>query len=197
MNYFAHLYFAQPTVSSTVGNLLGDFAKGVDIQSLPDAVQAGLYNHRAVDRFTDTHPEVGLLKQAFSDRRRRFAGVALDVYFDHLLMTHWQQFDPRNLDDVITEFYQRMERGQPLMPGSEMQRMTALMVSHDWFGSYRNIDEVAHALDRIAMRIRFPNEFDHAIEDLLNNETAIKRTFLRFFPELKTHIKALAVETLD
>ena len=196
MNYFAHLVLSQPTVESTVGNLLGDFARGVDRRTLDPAIRAGLDNHRAVDRFTDAHPEVGLLKQSFSARRRRFAGIALDVYFDHLLMTHWQQFDPRNLDEVITEFYQRMERAQPLMPGSEMQRTTARMVSHDWFGSYRDIDEVAQALDRIAMRIRFPNEFDHAIEDLINNEVAIKRTFLRFFPELKAHIKALAVEAV-
>ena len=96
MNHFAHLVLSQPTVESTVGNLLGDFARGLDQSTLSPAVLAGLKNHRAVDRFTDNHPKVNALKQCFSKKRRRFAGIALDVYFDHLLMRHWHQFDQRN-----------------------------------------------------------------------------------------------------
>ena len=88
MNYFAHLVLSQPTIESTVGNLLGDFARGVDQSKLEPAVLAGLKNHRAVDRFTDSHPEISALRQCFSSKRRRFAGIALDVYFDHLLMNH-------------------------------------------------------------------------------------------------------------
>ena len=92
MNHFAHLVLAQPTVESTVGNLLGDFARGVDAEALPPPVRAGLLNHRAVDRFTDSHPLISEMKLGFSRRRRRFAGIALDIYFDHLLMNHWEQF---------------------------------------------------------------------------------------------------------
>ena len=48
MNHFAHLVLARPTVASTVGNLLGDFARGVDTDSLPPRVRAGLLD-RAVE----------------------------------------------------------------------------------------------------------------------------------------------------
>jgi acyl carrier protein phosphodiesterase len=194
MNYFAHLVLSQPTVESTVGNLLGDFARGIDQSALDSAVLAGLKNHRAVDRFTDSHPKVKALKQCFSQKRRRFAGIALDVYFDHLLVSYWQDFDHRNLDDVIAEFYLRMEQGQTLMPGSEMRRITSRMITHDWFGSYQDIDSVAEALDRIATRIRFPNAFDNAIEDILSNEDLIQSVFLQFYPELKVHVESLGFE---
>ena len=194
MNYFAHLVLAQPTVESTVGNLLGDFARGVDQSALDPAVLAGLKNHRAVDRYTDSHPKVNALKQCFSKKRRRFAGIALDVYFDHLLVSYWANFDHRRLDDVITEFYQRMQQGQTLMPGSEMRRITSHMITNDWFGSYRDIDSVAEALDRIATRIRFPNAFDNAIEDLRGNEDLIQGVFLQFYPELKAHVESLEFE---
>ncbi|MCZ6724297.1 MAG: ACP phosphodiesterase [Gammaproteobacteria bacterium] len=194
MNYFAHLVLSQPTVESTVGNLLGDFARGIDQSTLSPAVLAGLKNHRAVDRFTDSHPKVKAIKQYFSKKRRRFAGIALDVYFDHLLVNHWHKFDPRNLDDVIAEFYLRMEQGQTLMPGSEMRRVTSRMISHDWFGSYQDIDSVAEALDRIATRIRFPNSFDNAIEDLRRNEDMILNVFDQFFPQLKAHVESLGFE---
>jgi acyl carrier protein phosphodiesterase len=197
MNYFAHLVLSQPTVESTVGNLLGDFARGVDKLTLHPAVQAGLDNHRAVDRFTDSHDKISSIKKRFSQGRRRFAGIALDVYFDHLLMTHWQEFDARNLEHVIAEFYARMRRGQPMMPGQEMRRVTSRMITYDWFGSYRDLDSVAQALDRIAMRIRFANGFANAIEDLVRNEDEILDVFLDFYPELTAHVKSLALESED
>jgi len=194
MNYFAHLVLSQPTLESTVGNLLGDFARGLDQSALDPAVLAGLNNHRAVDRFTDSYIRATGIKQCFSPDRRRFAGIALDVYFDHLLMNHWLEFDARNLNDVIEEFYARMESGQALMPGSEMRRVTSRMIADDWFGSYRNIDSVAEALDRIAMRIRFANQFGNVIEDLRRHEDTILKLFIEFFPDLKAHVSSLALE---
>jgi len=194
MNYFAHLVLSQPTLESTVGNLLGDFARGIDQSALDPAVLAGLNNHRAVDRFTDSYIRAAGIKQCFSPDRKRFAGIALDVYFDHLLINHWHEFDARNLNDVIVEFYARMEGGRALMPGSEMRRVTSRMISNDWFGSYRDIDSVAEALDRIAMRIRFANQFGNVIEDLRRHEDSILELFFDFFPELKAHVSSLALE---
>jgi len=195
MNYFAHLVLSQPTLESTVGNLLGDFARGIDQSVLDPAVMDGLNNHRAVDRFTDSYIRATGIKQCFSPDRRRFAGIALDVYFDHLLMNHWHEFDARNLNDVIVEIYARIEAGQALMPGSEMRRVTSRIISDDWFGSYRDIDSVAEALDRIAMRIRFANQFGNIIEDLRRHEDIILELFFEFYPELKAHVSSLALET--
>jgi acyl carrier protein phosphodiesterase len=195
MNHFAHLVLSQPTVESTVGNLLGDFARGVDAASLPAPVRAGLLNHRAVDRFTDSHPLVLEMKHSFSRRRRRFAGIALDIYFDHLLLTHWERFEERGLDAVIAEFYQRMAAGQSLMPGMEMRRVTRRMIDHDWFGAYRDADAIAESLDGVAARIRFVNDFDNAIEDLQRHHEMIRDGFLEFYPQLQQHVFELAIET--
>jgi len=195
MNYFAHLVLAQPTIESTVGNLLGDFAKGVKRDQLIQAVSSGLDNHRAVDRFTDANESIPSLKRLFSSQRRRFAGIALDVYFDHLLMTHWQQFDTRPLQTVIDTFYQRMLEGENLLPNQNMRSTTQRMVEYDWFGSYRELDSIAHALDRIASRLRFENQFEGSIEDILVNREAIDDAFLEFFPLLKSHVVTLQIET--
>ena len=197
MNYFAHLVLSQPTVESAVGNLLGDFAKGVKREQLDLAVTAGLDNHRAVDQFTDTHESIQALKRKFSPERRRFAGIALDVYFDHLLMQHWNNFDTRSLEQMIVEFYERMTLGQALMPSDQMRKTTQAMVEYDWFGSYRNIDSIAHALDRIALRLRFKNRFKNSIEDILANQAEIDAVFLVFFPELLAHVQNLGLETDD
>ncbi len=194
MNHFAHLVLSQPTVESTVGNLLGDFARGVDQARLPSRVLAGLHNHRAVDRFTDSHPLVIEMKHRFSPQRRRFAGIALDIYFDHLLITEWSKFEEGTPEQAMEVFYCRMEAGQPLMPAREMQSVTRRMIEYDWFGRYRETNSIAEALDRVAARIRFANDFHNAIEDLQNNHEDIQGAFIEFYPQLKAHISKLAIE---
>lgn len=194
MNHFAHLVLSQPTVASTVGNLLGDFARGVDMQTLPTAVMAGLLNHRAVDRFTDSHPLVQRMKTGFSPARRRFAGIALDIYFDHLLINHWDRFEQRNQPQLVAAFYRRMDQGQDLMPSEDMQRVTRRMISYDWFGSYRDIESIADAMDRVAARIRFSNRFANAIEDIERNQAMIRDGFFEFYPQLQAHVAELGIE---
>ena len=195
MNHFAHLVLGQATVESTVGNLLGDFARGLDQRQLDPAILAGLQNHRAVDRFTDNHPLVKQMRHGFSSQRRRFAGIALDIYFDHLLLVHWDRFDERCLEDTIAAFYQRMSEGRAMMPKEEMRRVTGRMIEYDWFGSYRELDAIAESLDRVAARIRFSNQFDNAIEDLQRNHESIRDGFFEFFPQLQQHVREQALET--
>ena len=194
MNHFAHLVLGQATVESTVGNLLGDFARGLDQQQLTPAIMAGLQNHRAVDRFTDNHPLVREMKPGFSPQRRRFAGIALDIYFDHLLIVHWDRFEQRNLEDLIAGFYRRMSEGRALMPGQNMRRVTMRMIEYDWFGSYRELDAIAESLDHVAARIRFTNQFNNSIVDLQRNHKMIRDGFFEFFPQLQQHVKEQALE---
>ena len=194
MNHFAHLVLSRPTVESTVGNLLGDFARGVDQQKLVPTIKAGLLNHRAVDRFTDNHPLVKEMKLTFSAGRRRFAGIALDIYFDHLLINHWSRFENRNLESLIEELYRRMHAGHHLMPSENMRHVTRRMIEYDWFGSYQELDAIAEALDRVAARIRFANQFDNAIEDLQRNHNMIRDGFFEFYPQLQQHVLEQAIE---
>jgi acyl carrier protein phosphodiesterase len=194
MNHFAHLVLAQPTVESTVGNLLGDFARGLDQQQLAPAIMAGLRNHRAVDRFTDSHPLVQKMKLTFSAGRRRFAGIALDIYFDHLLINYWSRFETRNLESLIEELYRRIHAGHHMMPGENMRHVTGRMIEYDWFGSYRELDAIAESLDRVAGRIRFTNRFDNAIEDLQRNHNMICDGFFEFYPQLQRHVLEEAIE---
>ncbi|PAV26414.1 acyl carrier protein phosphodiesterase [Tamilnaduibacter salinus] len=186
MNHLAHLYLSRPTVESRVGNLLGDFAQGIDPDALPNDVRAGLMNHRAVDRYTDAHPDVQACKTLFSRQRRRFAGVALDVLFDHYLLRHWEEFTDTPKRPFIESLYQDLARGQPLMP-EPMQRTTQHMIRHDWFGSYEDLDNIGAALDRIAGRIRFSNRFSGIIEEIRVHDDVLEARFLCFFSDLEAN----------
>lgn len=193
MNYFAHLTLARPSPESKVGNLLGDFMRGVRAENLPEPVRRGLENHRLVDRITDGDPRVMASRRLFSPQRRRFSGVALDVLFDHFLIRHWTRFHHRPLPAVIAADYQWLRDGEPLMP--EPMRQTVLrMVEYDWISQYRELDNVGRALDRIATRIRFANRFQGALEDIAEHYDHFERVFLDLYPRLQETVKRQDLE---
>ena len=187
MNYLAHLFLARPTADSHFGNLLGDFRRGVDISRFGNAVQLGLKNHYEVDRFTDSHTSVLAAKALFHESRRRFAPVALDIYFDHLLIKHWTLFTTQSFDDFREQSFSLLERRLPTMPRT-MQHSVGHMITHDWFEGYAKEEGIAKAISVVAKRIRFPNTFHFTVDDINANQDEIEKRFLGFFPDLIKHI---------
>ncbi|GGY67357.1 acyl carrier protein phosphodiesterase [Marinobacter zhanjiangensis] len=183
MNHFCHLFLARPTVESRVGNLLGDFARGLDTGALPEQVREGLEHHRAVDAFTDAHPEVLACKAHFSGQRRRFAGIALDILFDHYLLRHWDVFGHTDKVSFINELYRDLEAGYELMPPT-MEQVARRMIAYDWFHAYQDLETVGGAMDRVASRIRFRHGFGGIIEEIRPLDAELEARFLAFFPEL-------------
>jgi len=193
MNYFAHLTLAQPTVASKVGNLLGDFMRGVEVSALPESVRLGLRNHRLVDRFTDLHPLVRESRGFFAPQRRRFAGVALDVLFDHFLVRHWERFHVLPLETAIARDYALLASGAELMPEA-MRRTAGRLIEHDLFHRYAELDQLALVLDRTASRVRFPNRFQGSIEDICRHYTDLESVFLTVYPQVRRVVRGAALE---
>lgn len=193
MNYLAHIVLARPTAESLVGNLLGDFCKGVAVDTLSAAVNAGLANHRAVDHFTDTHPLVKQAKAEFSAKRRRFAGVALDVLFDHFLIRHWHSFYRTDFISFKQQVYLRLAQAEPLMPESMQQVMRKVRL-YDWFAQYQQLADVGLALDNIARRIRFSNQFSGMLDEITPLYPQLDQMFLQFYPQLIQHVVTLGLE---
>jgi len=189
MNHLAHLFLAPDSPEARIGSILGDFCKGLSLRELPKQVQRGMQHHWSVDDYTDRHPQVLASRRLFSSRRRRFAGVALDILYDHYLLKHWYEFTGVEQDEFIRRVYRELSEHEPLMPDA-MARVTRRMTEDDWFGHYRHLDNIGFALDRVAARIRFPNRFDGIIEEIRHNDAELEARFLRFFPDLERDSRA-------
>ena len=196
MNYFAHLFLAQPNAESCFGNLLGDFRKNVNVHALPEAVQKGLENHYLVGRYTDAHPLTISSKQLFSKQRRRFAGIAIDVLYDHFLIKHWATYSTQSLDSFKQGVFNHLLAQHQYMP-ERMQNTVSHMVKHDWFAQYESLTGIERALDNIAKRIRFKNSFHGAMQEIEPVLSQLEAHFLHFFPELLDHVKQNAIEQLS
>lgn len=185
MNHLAHLFLAPDSPEARVGSMLGDFTRGVDIAALPHSVRLGVRHHLAVDSFTDKHPDVLASKRLFSAQRRRFSGIALDVLYDHFLLQHWNEFTDTDQNTFISAVYAELQNNEDLMT-PDMSKTTRHLVSHDWFGSYRDLDNIGYALDRVATRIRFQNSFAGIIDEIRPLHSELEDRFLSFFPDLQT-----------
>lgn len=189
MNHLAHLFLAPDTELHRVGSIMGDFARGLESAVLPEMVREGLWHHRSVDAFTDKHPDVLASKRLFSSQRRRFAGVALDILYDHYLLRHWHRFSDVSVDGFINQVYDELQKHRDVMP-EKMQTVAGHIVQYDWFRSYRDLDNIGYALDRVAGRIRFRHSFTGMIEEIEAQDRKLEAHFLSFFPDLVRHSRA-------
>lgn len=188
MNYLAHLFLAQPNADSHYGNLLGDFRKGVALATLSNDVSRGLENHYTVDKFTDSHASVKQAKALFKPEHRRFAPVAIDMLFDHLLITHWARFSTIPFEAFCEHSFSLLEKKLPVMP-TTMQRSVSHMITHNWFADYAEFEGIGYAIQAVAKRIRFKNDFAQCVQDIEANFTSLNSLFLGFFPALIEHVQ--------
>lgn len=178
MNYLAHLYLARHSDDAMLGALLGDFVFGVSgPNAYPLPIRNEILLHRRIDRTTDAHPSVVAARALFTDGRRRYAGIALDVYYDHLLARDWAQWSELDLDTFTARFYAHLLANHAQLP-ARLQTIAPLMAQHDWLGSYRQRASVDHAVRRIATRLsRNSDKLVACLEDLRTHEPAIERGF--------------------
>jgi acyl carrier protein phosphodiesterase len=190
MNWLAHIFLAAPTVESRLGNLLGDWVKGAARSELNPELQRGIVCHTAIDCFTDRHPIVARSKVRITPPQRRFAGVIIDVLYDHLLIKNWDAYSDLPIDDFISEVYTSFAAYSaiPVTTKEQIDRM----IRADLLRSYRDLAGVEAALRRISRRLerRMNRTFtlELAMPDIVEHYAALDRDFQTFFPELQTHI---------
>jgi acyl carrier protein phosphodiesterase len=192
MNYLAHVFLSHDTPEAVTGALLGDFVKGRAAEDWPPRVRDAILLHRAIDRFTDSHPIHRMSCALVSRERRRFAGVLVDVFYDHFLARHWARYCETGLEEFTASVYAVLLPQRASFP-ERLQRMLPYMAADDWLASYAEIESVDAALNGIARRFRrFPRAqvLTTAIEELERDYARFEAHFLAFFPELQQFVAA-------
>ncbi|MEG4076371.1 ACP phosphodiesterase [Microcoleus sp. Pol14C2] len=183
MNYLAHLFLSQGTPESLIGNLLGDFVKGSAVNLYSEEIRKGIDLHRKVDSYTDSHPIVRSSKSLVSSHRRRFAGVLIDVFYDHFLAKNWLEYSEIPLRDFSQDVYKILQDNRDILPDS-LQRVLPTIIARDLLSSYQEIAEIGITLTRMSARLKRTNNLASGIEDLTANYQRLESDFRDFFPDL-------------
>jgi len=184
MNYLAHLYCSPPHEDAWLGSLLGDFVKGAIGDRFAAPVAEAIRLHRRLDTFTDAHAAVQRSKSRISGTRRRYAGIMIDMFYDHFLARSWDEFHDEPLDAFSARVYALLERRHAELP-QRLQFVAPRMASRDWLGSYASTANIQRALDGISTRLRRANRLAGGGEELLADYAGFEEDFRAFLPEAR------------
>lgn len=194
MNFLAHLYFAENNAHCMLGSLMGDFVKGKLTDAYPDNVKTGISKHRLIDKYTDAHPVVKHSKQRISKERRRFAGIMIDVFYDYFLANNWETFASDTLDTFINNCYTNLNQQASFPVPENLQHFIQQMSAENTLLSYGTLEGIDKTINRLSRRIRFENNLNGGMEELVENKAGLEDDFLRFFPDLIQYTKTLSIQ---
>ena len=192
MNYLAHLALT-PLVddmvrqnSLRIGNLLGDFVKGTESSlriQLPADLVDGIVLHRAIDKFTDKHPSFIASKQLLAPKRRRYAGIVLDIIYDHFLSIHWQCYNDQSLDDFITQVYKTIDENKEWQLGN-LKHIFPTMMSENWLSRYISISGIEETFKRVATRGKYTSPITNTHIDFKQHYSTFEKHFHLIYKDL-------------
>jgi len=189
VNYLAHLCLTDDVAERVVGNLVGDFVKGAPEGRFPPVMVEGIHLHRAIDRFSDRHECVQRAFARIDPARRRYAGVAIDMAFDHFLARDWCRADPDGFREARERAYALLQAHREALP-TRAQRVIDTMARDDWWASYADLDGLASALARMSARLSRPNALAETAHDIERGYDGLATDFAAFWPAARAFAAA-------
>jgi acyl carrier protein phosphodiesterase len=148
---------------------------------------SGAERHRAIDAYTDAHPAVRRSRSRISADYRRFSGVLIDIFYDHLLASTWDAYTNIPLAAFTANFYETSRECQLRLP-VPAQRLVDSIRDYDLLSAYAEVEGVEAALTRLSQRLssRWHREFSlqTSVAELRTHATGLHADFAEFFPAL-------------
>ncbi len=193
MNYLAHLLLSGSDLDRQVGGLLGDFVKGPLRGEYLAEIEQGITLHRQIDSLTAHLPAITQLYSLFQPPWRRYAGIVIDIAFDHLLAQRWGQFHPTPLPEFCTNFYRHLASHRQRLP-ERAQQFSDRAPRIGWLESYANPDLMSTVLDRVGGRFRRPVELGQCWALVQAHEQVFTQAFDTTMIELRLFSQAFIDE---
>ena len=149
------------------GGITGDWVKGpLEGKDLLADFLRGIALHRAIDSYAETHPAFVASRRRCADERRRWSGILVDMFYDHLLARDWHTWHAEEgLPDFSARCYVAVADYADAFP-NDAQSAFALMQQEDWLSSYATLEGLAAILIRMSCRARQPNPLERGFDDL-------------------------------
>ena len=186
VNHLAHVLLAGADADVVLGSLLGDFWRGAPDPRWPDALRDGVMLHRRIDVYTDNHPDVADARALFAPPWRRYAGILLDIYFDHVLARDWTRLGSGSLEDFSAAVGALLRAHEGWLP-ADLNRFARYFRAHGLFAAYANRAVIERVLAGVGGRLRHANPLADAGPQLWSRASALDALFESFYPQLVAH----------
>lgn len=189
MNFLAHIYLSGNDPLLQVGNFIADRVRGKTYLDFPLGIQNGILLHREIDAYTDFHGIFRQSKRKVSPRYNHYAGVLIDMFYDHFLAKNWHLYSDQPLEDYARDFYTVLENHYEVLPLA-IQNLMPIMTTENWLVQYRTIEGLRYILEKMDSRTKYTSKMQFATEELEVYYEDFQAEFTLFFEDIQAHVKA-------
>ena len=183
MNYLAHFHLAGCSPTMQVGALLGDFVKGPLKGDFSPAIENGIALHRRIDGICQLDEGLKLANNKIPASHRRYAGILIDMMFDHFLTRYWHQFHQQPLQDFANTVYRALEQHQTILPPAA-ERFTRRLVDHNLLCQYAHWHTLDGVVTSIGNRLKRDNPLQQGMLAIRDDLGELEDDFLDFYPRV-------------
>lgn len=188
MNYLAHIYLSGESDEVLLGNFIGDYVKGNKHQEYPEKVAFGIRLHRSIDLFTDQHQDVKRCIDLLKPEYGRYAGVVVDVFFDHFLVANWNQYSVYTLREYAKHAHAVFLSNFRLLP-FRVKQFLPFLIQHKRLESYAKVENLYQVLEIMSRRTSLPSKSEFALQVLIREYDQFDALFHRFFAEMIEYVE--------
>ncbi len=188
MNFLAHIYLSGENDLIKIGNFMADGIRGKQFEHFPEDVQKGILLHRFIDTYTDSHDIFRTSTKRLHDRYHHYAGVIVDIVYDHFLAKNWTQYSDEKLELFVKRFYHSLHDNYDILT-EKTQGLMPYMIERNWLVSYRTTEGIQHILTQMDRRSKNISQMQFAVEELIEFYNEFEEEFTLFFEEMRAQAK--------
>lgn len=183
MNFLAHIYLSGNNDLIKIGNFMADGIRGNSYLNYPPEVIKGILLHRKIDSFTDNHSVYRKSKHRLHDKYGHYAGVIMDILYDHFLAKNWQKYSVETLEDFADNFYKSLHENYAIL-SEKTKNLMPFMIDNNWLVSYKFIAGIEKILFQMDYRTKHKANMHEAMVELKEFYPDFEKEFTLFFNEL-------------
>ena len=188
MNFLAHIYLSGDNDLIKIGNFMADGIRGKQFEHFPEDVQKGILLHRFIDTYTDSHDIFRQSTKRLHEKYHHYAGVIVDILYDHFLAKNWEQYSDEKLESFINRFYKSLHENYDILT-EKTQGMMPYMIENNWLLSYQTVGGIHKILTQMDRRSKNLSKMQYASEELVEFYNEFEQEFTLFFEDIKQHSK--------
>jgi len=167
---------------------MADGIRGKQFEHFPQDVQKGIVLHRSIDTYTDSHDVFRQSTKRLHERYHHYAGVIVDIIYDHFLAKNWTKYSDEKLEDFINRFYSSLHENYDILT-EKTQGMMPYMIENNWLLSYQTVGGIHKILTQMDRRSKNLSKMQYASEELVEFYSEFEQEFTLFFEDIKQHSK--------
>lgn len=184
MNFLAHIYLSGDNDLLKIGNFMADSVHGKRYLDYAEDLQKGILLHRFIDTFTDAHPIYRQSRRRLYEKYGHYAGVIMDIVYDHFLAKNWNTYSEINLEEYAAQFYKSLQDNFEFLT-PKTQNLLPYMINQNWLVQYASLDGLETILFQMDHRTKNRVHMHEAIAEVQLYYSELEHEFTLFMVELK------------